>query len=72
MNPSPGETTDAGAKFGSDALEASGAVRKLKKGRNENVSALFHVSSHAVTGRLACLSVVIPALLIFSVTPIPE
>jgi len=41
MNPSPGETTDAGAKFGSDALEASGAVRKLKKGRNENVSALF-------------------------------
>jgi hypothetical protein len=34
-------------------------------------SALFHVSSHAVTGRLACLTVV-PVLVIFNVTPLPE
>jgi hypothetical protein len=31
----------------------------------------FHVSSHAVVGRLACLTVV-PALVIFNVTPPPE
>ncbi len=72
MNPSPGETTDAGAKFGSHAQEISGAVRKVKKGRNENVSALFHICSHVVTGRLACLSVVTPALVILRVTPLPE
>ena len=42
-----------------------------KKGRNENVSTFFHVSSQAVAGRLACLTVV-PALVIFSVTPPPE
>ena len=44
---------------------------KRKKGRNKNVSALFHVSSHAVVGRLACLTVM-PALVIFNVTPLPE
>jgi len=42
-----------------------------KKGRNENVSALFQLISHAVTGRLPCLSLV-PALLIVNVTPRPE
>lgn len=42
-----------------------------KKGRNENVSTLFHVSSHAVTGRLACFTVV-PLLLNRKVTPPPE
>jgi len=36
-----------------------------------NVSALFHVGSHAVVGRLACLTVV-PAVVIFNVTPPPE
>jgi hypothetical protein len=40
-------------------------------GSERKVSALFHVSSQAVTGRLARLSVV-PALLIFKVTPPPE
>jgi hypothetical protein len=55
--------------------------QKRKKGRDENVSTLFnftviffahvYVSSHAVVGRLACLTVV-PALVIFKVTPPPE
>ena len=68
-------TTDAGEMFEHDAsknLQSSGAVGKVEKGRNEIVSALFHVCSHVVTGRLACLSVVRPALVIFSVTPPPE
>jgi hypothetical protein len=42
-----------------------------RKGRDGNVSTLFHVNSHAVVGRLACLTVV-PALVIFNVTPPPE
>ena len=42
-----------------------------RKGRNNDVSALFHVCSQAVTGRLPCLSVVTPALVILSVTPLP-
>jgi hypothetical protein len=46
-------------------------IKRKKKGRNENVSALFHVSSQAVTGRLACLTVA-PVLVIFSVTPPPK
>jgi hypothetical protein len=45
--------------------------QKRKEGRNENVSVLFHISSHAVAGRLACLSVV-SFLVIFNVTPPPE
>ncbi len=45
--------------------------QERKKGRNENVSALFQLISHAVTGRLPCLSLV-PALLIVNVTPRPE
>lgn len=45
--------------------------QKRKEGRNENVSAFFHISSHAVVGRLACLSVV-PVFVIFNVTPPPE
>jgi hypothetical protein len=53
-------------------LPVFGAIFKcVKMGRNENVSAPFHVSSQAVTGRLACLTVV-PALVILSVTPPPE
>src|SRR5206468_769808 len=63
--PSRGLTTDAGEMFGRNAQKGSGAVGKIEKGRNAIVSALFHVCSHAVTGRLACLSVVRPALLIF-------
>ena len=64
-------TTDASEMFDYDASTSSGAVGKIAKGRNEIVSALFHVCSHAVTGRLACLSVVTPALVIFRVTPLP-
>ena len=65
-------TTDAGEMFDDDATKSSGAVGKIEKGRNEIVSALFHVCSHDVTGRLASLSVVRPAFVIFSVTPPPE
>jgi len=36
-----------------------------------HVLTLFHVNSHAVVGRLACLTVA-PALVIFNVTPPPE
>ncbi len=50
---------------------SAGADGELKKGRNNDVSALFHVCSHVVTGRLACLSVVTPALVILRVTPLP-
>ena len=39
--------------------------------RVEEVSALFHIDSQAVAGRLPCLTVV-PALVIFNVTPPPE
>ena len=45
--------------------------QERKKGRNENVSALFQLIAHAVTGRLPCLSLA-PALLIVNVTPRPE
>src|SRR5436189_1468094 len=60
--PTLGVTTDANEMFDGDAARCSGAIGKIEKGRNEIVSALFHVCSHAVTGRLACLSVVRPAL----------
>jgi hypothetical protein len=39
--------------------------------RAEEVSALLHICSQAVTGRLPCLTVV-PPLVIFNVTPPPE
>lgn len=65
-------TTDARQAFGRDAPTGRGADGELEKGRNENVSALFHVSSHVVTGRLACLSLVTPALVMVSVTPFAE
>jgi hypothetical protein len=64
-------TTDVREVFSRDALAQWGADGELKKGRNNEVSALFHVCSHVVTGRLACLSVVIPALVIRKVTPFP-
>ena len=65
-------TTDACQMYDKDDLKSSGAVGEVEKGRNEIVSALFHVCSHAVTGRLACLSVVAPAFVILRVTPPPE
>src|SRR5262245_4976003 len=64
-------STDAGVVFGGDAPGSRGADGELEKGRNEIVSALFHVCSHVVTGLLACLSVVSPAFVILSVTPFP-
>jgi hypothetical protein len=64
-------TTDVGEVFGRDEPDQCGADGELKKGRNDIVSALFHVCSHVVTGRLACLSVVTPALVIRRVTPFP-
>jgi hypothetical protein len=46
--------------------------QKLKKRvETKMFRPFFHVSSHAVVGRLACLTEV-PALLIFNVTPLPE
>lgn len=64
-------TTDVREVFDRDAPAQWGADGELKKGRNNAVSALFHVCSHVVTGRLACLSVVTPALVIRKVTPFP-
>lgn len=77
-----GVTTDASQMFGKSAPGSSGAGGEVEKGRNEIVSALFHanfvfskncfqVSSQAVTGRLACLSVARPAFVIFKVMPRP-
>ena len=65
-------TTDVREVFDRAAPDNSGADGELEKGRNEIVSALFHVCSHVVTGRLACLSEVTPAFVILSVTPFPE
>jgi len=41
-----------------------------EKGSKRQGFGPFHIISHAVTGRLACLSVV-PDFLIVSVTPLP-
>ena len=65
-------STDARQVFDTDTPNQRSAGGKLEKGRNEIVSALFHVCSHVVAGRLACLSVVTPAFVIRSVTPFPE
>jgi len=64
-------TTDAQEVLDRNAPDKRGAVGELKKGRNNAVSALFYICSHVVTGRPACLSVVTPALVIRSVTPLP-
>lgn len=53
---------------------------QLKKGRNNEVSALFdscgnttvQTTAQAVTGRFTCLTVVAPLLPITSVIPAPE
>ena len=44
---------------------------QLQKGRNKKFRPFFYVRSHAVTGRLACLTVT-PAFVIINVTPPPE
>ena len=68
----PGVTTDVRECLAGTRPAIAGADGELEKGRNEIVSALFHVCSHVVTGRLACLSVVTPAFVILRVTPFPE
>jgi hypothetical protein len=51
-SPSRRGSVDANRKSGTNAFLVSGPIIKsVKKGRNEKVSALFHVSSHAVVGR---------------------
>ena len=64
-------TTDVREVFSRDAPAQWGADGELKKGRNNEVSALFHVSWQAVTGRLASFSVA-PDFVVRSVTPPPE
>jgi hypothetical protein len=63
---------DAISKPGADDLLDFGTTSDAEKGseRQQRFRA-FYVSAHAVTGRLACLSVV-PAAVIFNVTPRPE
>ena len=71
-SPSRRGSVDASRKPAADAFTVPGAdIKCVIEGRNENVSALFHFNSHDVVGRMACLTVV-PALVIFSVTPPPE
>jgi hypothetical protein len=49
----------------------SNAMTANEKGRNEKVSALSYVTTHAVTGRRRCLMLA-PALVRTNVTPPPE
>ena len=53
-----------------DAPAVAGAMSNAK-GRDQKVSAFFYVSSQLVSGRLTCL-IVVPALVIARVTPLPE
>ncbi len=54
-----------------DVLPVFGAISNAMRGSERTFRPFFHVGSHAVVGRLACLTVV-PALVIFNVTPPPE
>ena len=79
MKPSRNGIADACVRFNTAALSQASGV-SLKKGRNNEVSALFDFCGHAavqipvqaVTGRFRCLMVVAPDLPILSVTPAPE
>jgi hypothetical protein len=64
-------TTDADSTWAKTMRETSGAQREIKKGRNNEVSALFHANWQLVTGCLPTFSVV-PDFLTVSVTPPPE
>ena len=64
-------TIDADSTFRSIAWKNSGAKREIIKGRNNEVSALFHAIWQAVAGRLPTLSVVTD-FVTRSVTPPPE
>jgi hypothetical protein len=52
-------------------MVAAGIPNEKKRAGTKTFRPFSYVSSHAVTGRLACLSVV-PAPVIFKVTPRPE
>ena len=64
-------TTDADSTFTDAAHAKSGAIRWVEKGRNNDVSALFHAGSQAVTLRFPTL-IVVPDFVVRSVTPPPE
>ena len=59
------------SKPSADDLLDFGTTSDAEKGSERQRFGPFYVSAHAVTGRLACLSVV-PAAVIFNVTPLPE
>lgn len=79
MKPSPNGNADACTWFETAALSPPGGG-SLKKDRNNEVSVLFDSEEHhaaqitaqAVTDRFRCLTVVVPALPMVSVTPAPE
>ena len=79
MKPSRNGIADACVRFNTAALSQASGV-SLKKGRNNEVSALFdsyrnaavQIPAQAVTGRFRCLTVVPPVLPITSVIPAPE
>jgi hypothetical protein len=62
---------DAISKPGADDLLDFGATSDAKEGSERQRFGPFYVRAQAVTGRLACLSVV-PTAVIFNVTPRPE
>jgi len=64
-------SVDAKRKAAADVLLVSGGRSRMLRGSKQMFRPFFHVSSHAVAGRLACL-IVVPALVIFNVTPPPE
>jgi hypothetical protein len=67
----PARGRDADAPVVGAISTAKGSKRKVSALFKFKVSALVYVSSHAVTGRLACLTVM-PAFVITNVTPAPE
>ena len=63
-------SVDAKRKAAAVSLLSGGRSRVLR-GSKQMFRPFFYVFSHAVAGRLACL-IVVPALVIFNVTPPPE
>jgi hypothetical protein len=68
---SQGRSADADRISAANALPVWGAISEAERGSERKRFGPFHVSSHTVAGRLPCLTVV-PALVIFNVTPPPE
>ena len=69
-------SVDAKRKAAADVSLLSGGRSRVLRGSKQMFRPFFHVCSfhvcsHAVAGRLACLIVVL-ALVIFNVTPPPE